>query len=185
TGAFVSGDMNNGFFWRGTGQGLIGADYTITIPHIPITVGGGGILKLPLTGEISNLKVEPFGLRGEGGGGIPLIAHFTLLGDTKATTIDIPGTSLSFELPSLPVAIKVDINDELSVISTPEITINPITFNEFVIGSDETPFDVSIDGGIEPLTVTVFHLSPTPGFGNSGGAPSSGFFNSGDGVSGF
>ncbi|WP_415823776.1 hypothetical protein, partial [Mycobacterium basiliense] len=179
TGAFISGDMNNGLFWRGTSQGLIGADYTITIPQIPLTIGASGFLKLPITGEISTMTINPITLHGEGGSGIPLIAHFTLLGSTQSTSIDIPGTSLSFDLPSLPISIGVDINDEVSAITTPTIWINPITFDDFLVGSDTTPLTANIAGGLGPVTIPVLQLSAMPGLGNSTSVPSSGFFNSG------
>ncbi|WP_180276348.1 hypothetical protein, partial [Mycobacterium ostraviense] len=162
TGAFISGDGNNGFFWRGTGQGLIGADYTITIPRIPLAIGLGGILKLPITGDITGLTINPFTLHGIGDSntGIPVNADFTLLGSTGGTTIhfDIPGTDLgfSFDLPSLPISIGVDVDDQLSPITVPRIRISPITFNDFVVGGDSTSLSADVLGGLGPVTIPVF-----------------------------
>ncbi|ARG70881.1 hypothetical protein B1T52_08910, partial [Mycobacterium kansasii] len=167
------GDANNGFFWRGTGQGLIAADYTITIPHIPLTLGLGGKLDIPITGHIAAMTVNPITLHGVGGSttGIPVNAHFTLLGSTGGTTIhfNIPGTDLgfSFDLPSLPISIGVDIGDQIGAITIPQITINPITFNNVVVGGDTTSLSADVAGGIGPVTIPVLQLAAAPGFGNS------------------
>ncbi|WP_459758592.1 pentapeptide repeat-containing protein, partial [Mycobacterium riyadhense] len=190
TGAFVSGDGNNGFFWRGDGQGLMEADYTLTIPAIPLTLGASGVLKLPITGNITGLSVEPFTIHGGGGAAIPLDARFTLLGHTSGTSVHvgIPDTDLGFtvHVPELPISILVDVEDSISPITTPRIRINTIDFHDFVVGGDTTSLVADVGGTVGGITVPVFHMSAEPGFGNTTDAPSSGFFNSGDGsASGF
>ncbi|MDC9008268.1 hypothetical protein PR350_26600, partial [Mycobacterium marinum] len=167
---------------------------TITIPQIPLTIGGGGILNIPIAGAITGLTVQPFMVHGVGTSttGIPLDLQVTILGaDTNEIGVDVHipkpiDKDVTVPIPSIPVLnLGVTIDNEIGAIVAPEIAINPINFNKFMIGNEDSPLTVHIGGGAGPVTIPVFHLSPTPGFGNSGGAPSSGFFNSGDGVSGF
>nr|WP_244307474.1 hypothetical protein [Mycobacterium ostraviense] len=188
TGAFISGDGNNGFFWRGTGQGLIGADYTITIPQIPLTLGGGGTLKLPITGSVTALTVQPFTVHGIGDSstGIPLNLQINVLGqqtDEIGVNVHIPviDKNVTIPLPPLPISLGITVDNKIGAILTPQIRISPITFNDFVVGGDSTSLSADVLGGLGPVTIPVFQLSPVPGFGNSTGVPSSGFFNSGAG----
>ncbi|WP_244187535.1 hypothetical protein, partial [Mycobacterium gastri] len=179
-------DGNNGFFWRGTGQGLIGADYTITIPQIPLTLGGGGTLKLPITGDITGLTVQPFTLHGQNSPGIPLNLALTVDGDSGGTTIriNIPDTDIGFDIPidGLPITLTIPLNSELSPILIPEINLGQIPL-DLTLGSDTTQLNTALGAGIGPIAVTLFHVSPVPGFANSTSVPSSGFFNSGAGGS--
>ncbi|WP_264078847.1 hypothetical protein, partial [Mycobacterium szulgai] len=176
--------------WRGDGQGLMQADYTLNIPPIPLTLGASGILKLPITGNITGLSVDRFTIHGTDGGGIPLNVTFTLLGHTGGTSVfvGIPSTDLGFtvNVPQLPVSILVDVNDSISSITTPRIRINTFDFHDFVVGGDTTSLVANVGGTVGGVSVPVFHFSAAPGFGNTTDAPSSGFFNSGDGsASGF
>ncbi|MGV0611963.1 hypothetical protein, partial [Mycobacterium kansasii] len=184
--AFISGDANNGFFWRGTGQGLIAADYTLTIPHIPLTLGLGGKLDIPITGQIAGLTVNQFTLHGENGPGIPLNLLLAIDADSGGTSIHvgIPDTDIGFDIPidGLPITLTLPLNSELSPIVIEPITIGAIPL-DLTVGGDTTQLGTALAAGIGPITATLFHVSPVPGFGNSTGSPSSGFFNSGAGGS--
>ncbi|WP_261898243.1 hypothetical protein, partial [Mycobacterium marinum] len=191
TGAFVSGDMNNGFFWRGTGQGLIGADYTITIPQIPLTIGGGGILNIPITGAITGLTVQSFTVHGVGSAAtpIPVNLHLNVDGESGGATVSvhIPNTDVSFDVhvDGLPITLDLPLDSEVRPIVVPDIPISriPIVLS---LGSDSTLLNTAIGAGIGPISIPILDLPTAPGFGNATGSPSSGFFNSGPGgVSGF
>ncbi len=184
TGAFVSGDGNNGFFWRGDGQGLVEADYTLTIPAIPVTLGASGVLKLPITGNITGLSVEPFTIHGGGGAGVPIDLDVTINGfesDALSIRVHIPviDTNVNVPIPRVPLVLGLTIDNQLSVITTPRITFNVIEFHDFVVGGDTTSLVADVGGTVGGITVPVFHMSAEPGFGNTTDAPSSGFFNSG------
>ncbi|WP_421648498.1 pentapeptide repeat-containing protein, partial [Mycobacterium marinum] len=191
TGAFVSGDMNNGFFWRGTGQGLIGADYTITIPQIPLTIGGGGILNIPITGAITGLTVQSFTVHGVGSAAtpIPVNLHLNVDGESGGATVSvhIPNTDVSFDVhvDGLPITLDLPLDSEVRPIVVPDIPISriPIVLS---LGSDSTSLNTAIGAGIGPISIPILDLPTAPGFGNATDSPSSGFFNSGPGgVSGF
>ncbi|ETZ96322.1 pentapeptide repeats family protein [Mycobacterium kansasii 824] len=175
TGAFITGDANNGFFWRGTGQGLIAADYTITIPHIPLTLGLGGKTRHPHHRPHRRHDRQPHhparrrGQHHRHTGERPL--HPPRLHRGTTIHFNIPGTDLgfSFDLPSLPISIGVDIGDQIGAITIPQITINPITFNNVVVGGDTTSLSADVAGGIGPVTIPVLQLAAAPGFGNSTG----------------
>ncbi|MGV0489639.1 hypothetical protein AB3G43_28600, partial [Mycobacterium kansasii] len=186
--AFITGDANNGFFWRGTGQGLIAADYTITIPHIPLTLGGGGLFELPITGHITGLTVQSFMVHGIGDSntGIPLNLQLNVLGqqtDEIGVHVHIPviDKNVTIPLPALPISLGITVDNQIGAILVPPITINPITFNNFMVGNNTTSLSADVAGGIGPVTIPVLQLAAAPGFGNSTGVPSSGFFNSGVG----
>ncbi|WP_083274531.1 pentapeptide repeat-containing protein [Mycobacterium intermedium] len=190
TGAFISGNESNGMFWRGDRQGLMAADYTLTIPEIPLTLGGGGgILRLPVTGQISALSVNPFSVHAVGGGAIPVNLDITVDADTQGFDIevDVPSPFPNFSIPvsGLPIQLTIPLRSELAAFQIPRITVAAIPLN-LTVGGSTTFLDVNLGGSVGPITVPVIHLSPMPGFGNSTSAPSSGFFNSGEGgASGF
>ncbi|EUA86354.1 pentapeptide repeats family protein [Mycobacterium ulcerans str. Harvey] len=157
TGAFVSGDMNNGFFWRGTGQGLIGADYTITIPQIPLTIGGGGILNIPITGAITGLTVQSFTVHGVGSAAtpIPVNLHLNVDGESGGATVSvhIPNTDVSFDVhvDGLPITLDLPLDSEVRPIVVPDIPISriPIVLS---LGSDSTSLNTAIGAGIGPIS---------------------------------
>nr|VTP04541.1 hypothetical protein BIN_B_05580 [Mycobacterium riyadhense] len=184
----MSGDGSNGFFWRGDGQGLVEADYTLTIPAIPVTLGASGVLKLPITGNITGLSVEPFTIHGGGGAAIPVNLDLVVDGESGGIGIPIslPGDiHFTVHIDGLPITITVPLDSSLEPIQVPRITISEIPLN-LTLGSDSTMLNVGIAGNIGGITVPVFHLDAAPGYGNTTDAPSSGFFNSGDGnASGF
>ncbi|MFV0496010.1 pentapeptide repeat-containing protein, partial [Mycobacterium sp.] len=182
TGAFVSGNENNGLFWRGDRHGLIAGDYTVTIPEIPITLGGGGMIKLPITGEISAVSIEPFAIRGAGGGNIPVDMNMVVDGNSSgANSIHIRITNeISFNIPinNIPIKLGIPLVSSIEPIQFPRITIAAIPLN-LTLGSDTTMLDAFVSGYAGPITIPAFHLPPVPGFFNSDTASSSGFFNSG------
>ncbi|AJP81612.1 hypothetical protein K651_19600, partial [Mycobacterium tuberculosis] len=82
----------------------------------------------------------------------------------------IPG----FTIPAAPLPLTIDIDGQIDGFSTPPITIDRIPLN---LGASVT---------VGPILINGVNIPATPGFGNTTTAPSSGFFNSGDGgVSGF
>ncbi|OBK45642.1 hypothetical protein A5656_04645 [Mycobacterium gordonae] len=191
TGAFISGDQSNGLLWRGDRQGLIAADYTLTIPDIPLTLTGGGILNIPITGNITGLAIESFSIHGQGGSAIPVNLGINVLGaDTGGLDIRVglpdPLGSVTIPIPPLPLNLHVTIDDTLTSIALPRIAVNPIVLNNLVVGGVGTPLTVNVGGSAGPVVVQLLHVGAAPGLGNATVAPSSGFFNSGaGGVSGF
>ncbi|MCV6974999.1 hypothetical protein, partial [Mycobacterium bourgelatii] len=162
---------NNGLFWRGDRNGLIGGQFSFTIPEIPITLSGGGILELPITGEITGLTVQPFTVQGPSGGHIPVDIEVNVLGlSTGGLDVEIdlpwPVGSVTIPIPPLPLNIRVDIDDTLTRFQLPAIYFRPITFNNVVLGGPSTPLTVMIGGNAGPVNVD-FYLPPMPGFGNS------------------
>ncbi|WP_460688131.1 hypothetical protein, partial [Mycobacterium bourgelatii] len=154
--------MNNGLFWRGDRNGLIGGQFSFTIPEIPITLSGGGILELPITGQITGLSVDPIRLHGIGSSEtpIPITGQLTVLGSTADATISFhfPGGvgTISIPIPSVPVAIEVNVQEVLSAITTPRISIQTITFNNVVLGGPSTPLTVMIGGNAGPVNVDFY-----------------------------
>ncbi|OBR97869.1 hypothetical protein A9W98_05235 [Mycobacterium gordonae] len=189
TGAFISGDQSNGLLWRGDRQGLIQADYTLTIPDIPITLGGGGLIKLPVTGDITGLTVNPFTIHAVNGGAIPV--NFDIVVDAKTDGFDLviplpdPFPNIRVPVSGLPISLQIPLRSALEPIQVPQIKLASIPL-DLTVGSDTTFLTVGLAGGSGPITVPVSQLLPMPGIWNSTTTPSSGFFNTGLGnVSGF
>ncbi|MFQ2845941.1 hypothetical protein, partial [Mycobacterium paragordonae] len=93
-----------------------------------------GILNIPITGTITGLTVNPFSVHGVGGGGIPVVGHLTLLGQTPNITIGIdlpdPVGHVGVDVPGLPIRLEIGVaNNFLQPITTPAIRINTIAFN--------------------------------------------------------
>ncbi|TDK90192.1 PPE family protein, partial [Mycobacterium paragordonae] len=189
TGAFISGDQSNGLLWRGDRQGLIAADYTLTIPDIPLTLGGGALIKLPVTGNIAGLTVNPFTIHGVNGGAIPV--NFDIVVDAKTDGFDLviplpdPFPNIHVPVSGLPISLAIPLRSALDPIQVPQIQFGAIPLN-LTVGSDTTLLTIGLTGGSGPIAVPVTSLLPMTGIGNSTTAPSSGFFNSGaGGTSGF
>ncbi|MGV7557871.1 hypothetical protein PJM25_28740, partial [Mycobacterium kansasii] len=112
---------NNGFFWRGDGQGHAGFDYTLTIPAIALNLGVNVPLNIPITGHLGDIVVDPFTipvlhLTGTGGNSLtgtigPIVSdQITITGPSLNLTLGGPGQSLQlgFSGPALgPVVIPV------------------------------------------------------------------------------
>ncbi|KAA1243350.1 hypothetical protein F0Q45_25720, partial [Mycobacterium simiae] len=125
----------------------------------------------------------------ENGPGIPLNLLLTVDGASGGTSIrvNIPNTNIGFDIPidGLPITLTVPVNSELSPIVIQPINIGAIPL-DLTLGGNTTQLNANLGASIGPITATLFHLSPVPGFGNSTSSPSSGFFNSGvGGSSGF
>ncbi|MGV7563464.1 PPE family protein, partial [Mycobacterium kansasii] len=60
TGGFNQGNLNNGFFWRGDGQGHAGFDYTLTIPAIALNLDVKVPLDIPITGHLGDIVIGSF-----------------------------------------------------------------------------------------------------------------------------
>ncbi|WP_460688082.1 hypothetical protein, partial [Mycobacterium bourgelatii] len=196
TGAFISGNMNNGLFWRGDRNGLIGGELGLAIPALPLTLSGSAALELPITGDITGLSVNPFSIHGLFGDSIPL--DLTLIGDGDTDgfdlvfdlgTISIPigidtiRISLgSFTIPisGLPITLSVPMESEMDPIRFPAISLGRIPVD---LSLGASTLDVDIDATVGPIVVSLFQALPQPGFGNMTLLPSSGFFNIGDGGS--
>ncbi|MGV7524088.1 hypothetical protein PJN09_28665, partial [Mycobacterium kansasii] len=139
--------------WRGTGQGLIAADYTLTIPHIPLTLGGGGFFELPITGSITGMTVQSFMVHGIGDSntGIPLNLQLNVLGqqtDEIGVQVHIPviDKDVTIPLPALPISLGITVDNQIGAILVPPITINPITFNNVMVGNNTTSLSADVAG---------------------------------------
>lgn len=57
TGAFITGSMNNGLLWRADRQGLLAANYTITIERPAAFLNVDIPVNIPITGDITNVSI--------------------------------------------------------------------------------------------------------------------------------
>ncbi|ORB59904.1 hypothetical protein, partial [Mycobacterium shinjukuense] len=147
------GDMNNGLLWRGNSQGLIGANYTIHVPEIPLHVVGTIPINIPITATFTNTVFSgmtihdvPFG--------------FLNFGPLRA----FEGTIESLTIPQVTIT-------------------GPTPAPKATIGGPSTSIDITGFGSIGPVDITLVNIPAAPGFFNSTTLPSSGFFNSGTGSS--
>ncbi|WP_265975123.1 PPE domain-containing protein, partial [Mycobacterium canetti] len=87
-----------------------------------------------------------------------------------SASIGTPGFTIpGFTIPAAPLPLTIDIDGQIDGFSTPPITIDRIPLN---LGASVT---------VGPILINGVNIPATPGFGNTTTAPSSGFFNSGDG----
>ncbi|MFQ2845937.1 hypothetical protein, partial [Mycobacterium paragordonae] len=94
---------------------------------------GGGILNIPITGNITGLAIESFSVHGQTGA-IPVNLGINVLGaDTGGLDIRVglpdPLPSVTIPIPPLPLNLHVTIDDTLTSIAIPRIAVNPIVLN--------------------------------------------------------
>nr|WP_287041610.1 hypothetical protein [Mycobacterium sp.] len=152
-------------------------------------MGGGGVIKLPVTGDITGLTVNPFTIHAVNGGAIPV--NFDIVVDAKTDGFDLviplpdPFPNIRVPVSGLPISLQIPLRSALEPIQVPQIKLASIPL-DLTVGSDTTFLTVGLAGGSGPITVPVSQLLPMPGIWNSTTTPSSGFFNTGLGnVSGF
>ncbi|ORB30493.1 hypothetical protein BST40_28425, partial [Mycobacterium persicum] len=154
TGAFNTGNMNNGILWRADSHGLLGATYTITIPEIPLHAVGTIPINIPITSTITNVVYSGM------------------------TMSDIP---FGFTVGFGPIPAFTGKIDSLTI---PQVEVlAPVPAPHGAIGGPNTVVEITSLASIGPVDWTIFSFGGQPGFGNSTTAPSSGFFNSGTGSS--
>ncbi|MGV7524089.1 PPE family protein, partial [Mycobacterium kansasii] len=109
---------NNGFFWRGDGQGHAGFDYTLTIPAIALNLGVNVPLNIPITGHLGDIVIGSFtiptlhlnGSNLTGTIGPIVVDPITITGPSLDLHVGGPGESLQLDIsgPALgPVVIPV------------------------------------------------------------------------------
>ncbi|ORA82892.1 hypothetical protein BST27_30940, partial [Mycobacterium intermedium] len=95
-------------------------------------------------------------------------------------TFDI--TTMPFHINALDLSSLSNTSGTIGPIDVPTITISGPRLNFVLGGPGYTTFG-GIVGTIGPIDIPLFSIPAGPGIGNHTGAPSSGFFNSGEGSS--
>ncbi|WP_081282639.1 pentapeptide repeat-containing protein, partial [Mycobacterium asiaticum] len=156
TGSFNTGSGNLGSFNLADSQGREGITFPLNFPAIPIDLIAGANLAIPIDGQFDTITIQKIPQFE-----IPVHVSMTVTVVILPVTIEFFGTQLS---PAIP-----------------EIKINPIELNNFVVGGNvQIPFQTALLG---QLNLTAPGLL---GVGNSSGTLSSGYFNgNSSGTSGF
>ncbi|WP_176358536.1 pentapeptide repeat-containing protein, partial [Mycobacterium persicum] len=159
------GNMDNGWWWRGDSQGLIGAYYAITVPEIPAFFNVAIPVDIPITISITDIEINPVT--------IPKIS-FSGLDD------GIGGKVIGSIGPASVYGAQTGDPIVISFGEQPAVAIN--------VGNPDgsTVINISGTGGLGPISIPIVDVPAAPGFGTATTSPSSGFFNAGAGsASGF
>ncbi|AIH51157.1 hypothetical protein IQ38_00100, partial [Mycobacterium tuberculosis] len=166
TGAFITGSMNNGLLWRADRQGLLAANYTITIERPAAFLNVDIPVNIPITGDITNVSIPAITFpRIDASGSVDIgILSGTVLAPVGPITLHGGDASAPLDTP-----IEIDFGP------SPAINLN--------IGKPDGSTVINIVGGAGagPISIPIIDLRPAPGFFNATTGPSSGFLNWGAG----
>ncbi|MCQ4365756.1 PPE family protein, partial [Mycobacterium gordonae] len=176
SGDFNSGDTNTGWFNTGdlnTGIGNSG-DVNTGIGNSGDMNNGmfvrgdaQGMTGVSYSIHINQIPVD-FGMR------------FPVNTTISGGTFDI--TTLPFNIGALNLNTLSNTSGTIGPISVPTITISGPRLSFTLGGPGYTTYG-GISGTVGPIDIPLFSIPAGPGIGNTTGAPSSGFFNSGSGSS--